>query len=62
LRQGGPTGGFLVLLALAALAFFGLLGVRSRFLFGAGQDVPAVPHLSAETDSRVGRVLRTWPG
>jgi len=34
---------FLVLLALAALAFFGVLGVASRLLFGAGQDMRPVP-------------------
>lgn len=34
---------FLVLLALAALAFFGVLGVASRLLFGAGEDVRPVP-------------------
>ena len=34
---------FLVLLALAALAFFGVLGIASQLLFGAGPDMRPVP-------------------
>jgi hypothetical protein len=33
---------FLVLLALAALAFFGVLGIASQLLFGAGPDIRPV--------------------
>jgi hypothetical protein len=33
---------FLVLLALAALAFFGVLGIASQLLFGAGSDMRPV--------------------